>query len=138
MGVDMYYCEGCKECLHSDCFRQCGCCFDRLEYCDNCDGDDCIVKKKDINLEKYKEDAGNDDLEFDTITLNGKKVKDVIVLCDDCQKKYITNKKLLKKIEDESKKREILKAEEGFDDFVKCYGTKSVEKFNEMYKNLED
>jgi hypothetical protein len=36
MGVDMYYCEKCQECLHSDCFKQCNLCYGKLDDCDEC------------------------------------------------------------------------------------------------------
>ena len=37
MGVDLNYCENCKECLHNDWFRQCSICNNGSEHCDNCD-----------------------------------------------------------------------------------------------------
>ncbi len=58
MGVDIYYCENCKECLHSDFMPQCFSCSE-LSLCDRCyedsnmfenDGnifhfcDDCIIR----------------------------------------------------------------------------------------------
>jgi hypothetical protein len=47
MGVTMYYCPRCSECLHSDCFDECYRCFELITdskckdgyLCDECDKD---------------------------------------------------------------------------------------------------
>ena len=37
MGVDLYYCKECRECVHSDDFRSCLVCFETGDICDMCD-----------------------------------------------------------------------------------------------------
>lgn len=92
MGVDYEYCKNCDGCFNSECFRQCSSCFDQLSYCDSCD-EDYLIKEKDINKEKYKKDTDNE-IEVGNYKLyKGKSekrtlVKNRVVLCDDCQKKY--------------------------------------------------
>ena len=71
MGVDLYYCDACKECIHSDNFRSCIICSNNCDDCNNCDShllvefskkgneyvcESCVIDYKNINFEsKYKD-----------------------------------------------------------------------------------
>jgi hypothetical protein len=76
MGVDLYYCEDCRECVHSDDFRRCIVCCENCELCDHCDSDllvdflnnkhhfvcePCIIDYKNIDFDgEYIKDFIND------------------------------------------------------------------------------
>jgi hypothetical protein len=66
MGVDLYYCKECRECVHSDDFRSCLVCFETGDICDMCDDyllldfpnikkqyicEHCIIDYKNIDFE---------------------------------------------------------------------------------------
>jgi hypothetical protein len=76
MGVTLYYCKFCKECLHSDDFVSCDCCQENLyvdDYnmvCDHC-----------INLKRF---------ERNHVTITHFKDLVVTLMCDKC----ITNEEL--------------------------------------------
>jgi len=87
MGIDFKYCSKCGECHNEQLFRQCQICFSRLEFCDECDGE-FIVKIDKINIQKIKEESGNDDIQIDWICINKRKNRKKTVICGDCKKQY--------------------------------------------------
>ncbi len=82
MGVDLYYCNECKECVHSDDFRSCLVCVETSDICVYCDNhllldfsnikeqyicEDCIIDYKNINFEN-KDNEINDFISKNKIT----------------------------------------------------------------------
>ena len=78
MGVDIYYCPKCKECLHHDCFSQCEICSERSNNCQSCeDIDNYILKDLFICnncISKFNED---NKIEFSTTYMDTKILKSI-------------------------------------------------------------
>ena len=86
MGVTIYNCPKCDECLHEDCFDQCEFCGDKIEDCDHC------VDTK-IHYVKYADLSTNahDDYLEECNTLNNRETEATIILCYECAEKYNTS-----------------------------------------------
>ena len=82
MGVDLYYCKECEECVHSDDFRSCLVCVENSDICVYCDShllldfsnnkdqyvcEDCVIDYKNIKFED-KNNEINDFMRKKTIS----------------------------------------------------------------------
>ena len=89
MGVDLYYCEDCNECVHSDDFRSCVVCYETCKLCDHCDSHllvDFLNKKHHFVCEPCIIDYKN--IDFENSTNFFQKLIAEFILCQCIGEKY--------------------------------------------------